>query len=58
MNRTLRLTGLAKFPIIWEHPAVAGVTLVEGQIWQQDAFLLHTDGAAGLKLARGLRAER
>ncbi|MBC7098939.1 endo-1,4-beta-xylanase [Candidatus Bipolaricaulota bacterium] len=36
-----------KFPVIWEHPAVAGVTLwgyVEGQIWQGDAFLLHTDG--------------
>lgn len=36
-----------KFPILWEHPAVAGVTLwgyIEGQMWMSNAYLLRADG--------------
>ncbi|WP_237223248.1 endo-1,4-beta-xylanase [Spirochaeta thermophila] len=36
-----------KFPVLWEHPSVRGVTLwgyVEGHIWQSEAYLLHSDG--------------
>lgn len=35
------------FPILWEHPAVEGITLwgyIEGQIWRTDAFLVRLDG--------------
>jgi endo-1,4-beta-xylanase len=38
----------AQFPIFWEHPAVAGVTLwgyVQGEIWRTDAYLIRTDGS-------------
>lgn len=37
-----------KFPILWEHPAVAGVTLwgyIQGQMWQANAYLLRSDGS-------------
>jgi endo-1,4-beta-xylanase len=36
-----------KFPILWKHPGVAGVTLwgyIQGQMWMGDAYLLRTDG--------------
>ncbi|MEM3470225.1 MAG: endo-1,4-beta-xylanase [Thermoproteota archaeon] len=36
-----------KFPILWEHPSVAGVTLwgyVQGQMWVENAYLLRVDG--------------
>ena len=35
------------FPLLWEHPAVKGVTLwgyKQHQIWRQDAYLLRADG--------------
>ncbi|MFN6945729.1 MAG: endo-1,4-beta-xylanase [Cytophagaceae bacterium] len=35
------------FPVFWEHPAVAGITLwgyVEGQTWQATTGLLRSDG--------------
>jgi len=35
------------FPVYWNHPAVAGITLwgyVQGAIWQPDAYLLTTSG--------------
>ncbi len=36
-----------QLPALYEHPAVKGLTLwgyVEGQIWREEAFLIHTDG--------------
>lgn len=36
-----------KFPILWEHPSVAGITLwgyVQGQMWVENAYLLRADG--------------
>jgi endo-1,4-beta-xylanase len=43
---------LAKYqeqiPALYEHPAVAGITLwgyIEGQIWRTDGFLIHKDGS-------------
>jgi endo-1,4-beta-xylanase len=36
------------FPTLYEHPAVAGITLwgyIEGQIWRTDGFLIHKDGS-------------
>ena len=36
------------FPVLWEHPAVAGVTLwgyKEGSIWRDDAYLVRADGS-------------
>lgn len=36
-----------KFPILWEHPAVKGVTLwgyIEGQTWSSNAHLVRSDG--------------
>lgn len=36
-----------QFPVMWEHPWVAGITLwgyVQGQIWQQNAWLVQSDG--------------
>lgn len=36
-----------KFPVLWEHPSVAGVTLwgyIQGQMWMSDAYLLRLDG--------------
>lgn len=35
------------FPVLWEHPAVEGITLwgyIEGQIWRTNAFLVRRDG--------------
>jgi len=35
------------FPVLWEHPAVKGITLwgyIEGQIWQSTAFLVRSNG--------------
>ena len=35
------------FPMLWEHPAIKGVTLwgyKQNHIWQQDAYLLRADG--------------
>lgn len=35
------------FPILWEHPGVAGITLwgyIEGQMYQSTAFLLRSNG--------------
>lgn len=37
-----------QFPLIWEHEAVAGVTLwgyIQGYIWRTEAFLIYTDGS-------------
>jgi len=36
-----------KFPILWEHPQVAGITLwgyIQYQMWMQNAYLLNDDG--------------
>lgn len=36
-----------KFPVLWEHPAVQGITLwgyVQGQTWQYTAYLLRSNG--------------
>lgn len=36
-----------RFPILWEHPAVKGVTLwgyIEGQTWSTNAHLIRSDG--------------
>ncbi|MCS7239632.1 MAG: endo-1,4-beta-xylanase [Candidatus Bipolaricaulota bacterium] len=36
-----------KFPVLWEHPNVVGVTLwgyVQGQMWTENAYLLRVDG--------------
>lgn len=36
-----------KFPVLWEHPAVAGITLwgyIEGQMWVGNAHLLRANG--------------
>lgn len=36
-----------KFPVLWEHPSVAGVTLwgyIQYQMWMEDAHLLNDDG--------------
>jgi endo-1,4-beta-xylanase len=36
------------FPVLWEHPAVVGITLwgyVQGQIWRTDAYLVRSDGS-------------
>jgi len=36
-----------KFPVLWEHSGVKGVTLwgyIQGQIWQTEAYLLRSDG--------------
>ena len=51
------------FPIYWNHPAVAGITLwgyVQGEIWQPDAYLLHADGTerAALTWLRSYLADR
>jgi endo-1,4-beta-xylanase len=35
------------FPILWEHPGVAGITLwgyIQGKIWRTDGYLVRTDG--------------
>ncbi|MCX7798417.1 MAG: endo-1,4-beta-xylanase [Melioribacter sp.] len=35
------------FPLLWEHPAIKGITLwgyIEGQIWQRTCYLLRLDG--------------
>lgn len=35
------------FPVLWEHPAVEGITLwgyMEGQLWRTDAYLVRSDG--------------
>ncbi len=35
------------FPVLWNHPAVHGITLwgyIQGQTWQSTAFLLRSDG--------------
>ncbi|MBN2102727.1 endo-1,4-beta-xylanase [bacterium] len=35
------------FPILWEHPAVEGITLwgyIQGQMWREDGYLLRADG--------------
>lgn len=45
-NRQLSLYQ-ERFPILWEHPAVKGVTLwgyIEGQTWSSNAHLVRTDG--------------
>jgi len=37
-----------QFPVIWEHPGVAGVTLwgyIEGRIWRKDSYLIREDGS-------------
>lgn len=37
-----------RFPVLWEHPAVAGVTLwgyIEGQTWSRNAHLIRTDNS-------------
>ena len=36
-----------KFPVLWEHPSVKGITLwgyIQGDIWQEEAYLLRSDG--------------
>lgn len=36
-----------KFPVLWEHPSVAGVTLwgyIQYQMWMEEAHLLNDDG--------------
>lgn len=36
-----------KFPILWNHPSVKGITLwgyIQGQTWKPDTHLLNTDG--------------
>lgn len=36
------------FPVLWEHPAVAGVTLwgyKQGEIWRTNAYLVRADGS-------------
>lgn len=36
-----------KFPVLWDHPSVAGVTLwgyIQWQMWMEDAHLLNDDG--------------
>ncbi len=36
------------FPLLWEHPAVAGISLwgfFEGNIYRSDAYLVHADGS-------------
>lgn len=36
------------FPVLWEHPAVKGITLWgyrQGSIWRTDAYLLRSDGS-------------
>ena len=36
------------FPLLWEHPAVKGITLwgfLEGTMWQKTCFLVRTDGS-------------
>ena len=37
-----------QFPILWEHPSVAGVTLWgynQGQMWKANAYLVRSDGS-------------
>ena len=37
-----------QFPLFWEHPSVAGVTLwgyIQGQIWKSNAYLIRSDGS-------------
>jgi endo-1,4-beta-xylanase len=37
-----------QFPVIWEHPGVAGVTLwgyIQGRIWRKDSYLIMKDGS-------------
>lgn len=37
-----------RFPVLWEHPSVAGVTLwgyIEGQTWSRNAHLIRSDGS-------------
>lgn len=36
------------FPVLWEHPSVAGVTLwgsLEGKMWQETCYLINNDGS-------------
>jgi endo-1,4-beta-xylanase len=36
-----------KFPVLWEHSSVQGITLwgyIQGQIWQTEAYLLRSNG--------------
>lgn len=36
-----------RFPVLWEHPAVAGITLwgyIEGETWSTNAHLVNSDG--------------
>ncbi|MBD3242674.1 MAG: hypothetical protein GF331_18935 [Chitinivibrionales bacterium] len=38
----------AQFPVMWEHPSVAGITLWghrEGSLWRDNAYLLRADGS-------------
>ncbi len=38
----------AQFPVMWEHPAVKGVTLwgyKEGHMWRENGYLVHTNGS-------------
>ncbi len=40
------LTYYEQFPLFWEHPSVAGVTLwgyIQGQIWKASAYLIRSD---------------
>ena len=44
----------ALFPVLWEHPAVAGVTLWgyrEGELWRGQAYLVRADGTERPALA-------
>jgi len=37
-----------KFPILWEHPAVKGITLwgwIQGQTWKENTYLITSSGA-------------
>jgi endo-1,4-beta-xylanase len=37
------------FPVLWEHPAVKGITIwdyIEGQTWQTTCYLVRADGTA------------
>jgi endo-1,4-beta-xylanase len=37
----------AIFPVLWEHPAVEGITFwgyIQGLIWQTDGYMIRTDG--------------
>jgi endo-1,4-beta-xylanase len=39
---------LSQFPVLWEHPGVAGITLwgyIQDQIWKTNAYLIYKNGS-------------